>query len=180
MHHYTTAFEWCLCLREIIDTFPHLEKYVAFISDTAKARSFKLCMIIILLGVYIFIVGLMTLTLFQGHRCVRNINCKLCFVDSCVDSCRLYLNVVATCIKKIMHNMKCVTGVCVCSREILYMFLVSQVWVCQKLQYLDFLRHHKCDKCQTLHDGTTYRALPVHYTFSDLDISLSAVTNSLN
>ena len=32
---------------------------------------------------------------------------------------------VATYIKKMMHNMNCVTGVC--SREIIYMFLVSQV-----------------------------------------------------
>ena len=31
-----------------------------------------------LLGVDIVILGLMTLTLFQGHRCVRNITCKNC------------------------------------------------------------------------------------------------------
>ena len=42
-------------------------------------RSFKLCMIISLLWVYRFIPGLVTLTLFQGHKCVtvsivRNIN----------------------------------------------------------------------------------------------------------
>ena len=51
--------------------------------DTIEARSFKLCMIITLLGVYIVIVGLMTLTLFQGHLRIRNINCKFHVLDSC-------------------------------------------------------------------------------------------------
>ena len=55
----------------------------AFFSDTVKMRSSKLCMIITLLEVYIFIVDLMTLTLFQGHRSVVNIKSKLCFLDSC-------------------------------------------------------------------------------------------------
>ena len=49
---------------------------VGVYSDTIKARSFKLCVIITLLGVYIVIIGLMTLTWFQGHKCVRNIICK--------------------------------------------------------------------------------------------------------
>ena len=31
------------------------------------------------------------------------------------------------------------------------------------------LTPYKCDKCETLHNGTTHRALPVHTTFSDLD-----------
>ena len=35
--------------------------------QTVKARSFNFGMIITLFGVYIFIVGLMTLTLLQGH-----------------------------------------------------------------------------------------------------------------
>ena len=26
---------------------------------------------------------------FQGHRCFRNMNCKLCVLDSCLDSCLL-------------------------------------------------------------------------------------------
>ena len=55
-----------------------------FSPDTMKARAFKLGMIITLLGVYIVIVALMTLTLFQGHRCVGNINCKLHVLDSCL------------------------------------------------------------------------------------------------
>ena len=45
----------------------------------------------------------MTLTLFQGHRYVRIINCKL---YSVVEWC-----MVTTHIKKIMHRMLCVTGV---------------------------------------------------------------------
>ena len=32
-----------------------------------------------------------------------------------------------------------------------------------------FSRHLKCNKCQTLYDGTTCLVVPVHYTFSDLD-----------
>ena len=43
-------------------------------------------MIITLLGVYIVIVGLMTWTLFQDHRCVRNINFKVLF---CIIVCCL-------------------------------------------------------------------------------------------
>ena len=41
------------------------------------------------------------------------------------------------------------------------------VW--QELTCCDFVRHYKCDKCQTLHDGTAYWALAVHTIFSDLD-----------
>ena len=57
------------------------------------------------------IVGLMTLTLFQDHRCIRDINCKLCFVDPCP----LYFKccMVAQYIGKIMHNMNCATFVCI-------------------------------------------------------------------
>ena len=33
-----------------------------------------------LLGIYQFILGLMTLTLFQGYRCVRIINCKFFYI----------------------------------------------------------------------------------------------------
>ena len=41
--------------------------------------------------------------------------------------------------------------------------------IAQKFSTGSILRHYKCDSCQTLHDGTTNRALPVHTTFSDLD-----------
>ena len=53
------------------------KKNVYFFPDTITARFFKLRMIITLFGIYIVFLGLMTLTLFQGHRRVRNINCKL-------------------------------------------------------------------------------------------------------
>ena len=56
---------------------------LAFFSATIKARLLKHGMIMTLLMVYIVILGLMTWTLFQGHRCVRNINCKLHVLDSC-------------------------------------------------------------------------------------------------
>ena len=61
-------------------------KKVTCLSDTVKARFFKLIVITTMLGVYIFTVGLMTLTLFQGHRRVRNnANGTLCFLNSCYD-----------------------------------------------------------------------------------------------
>ena len=66
-----------------ISSFAKEKNYVGFFSDTINPRSFKLCLTITLLGLYIFNVSLMTLGLFQGHRCVGNINCKLCFLDSC-------------------------------------------------------------------------------------------------
>ena len=63
---------------------------VGFFSDAIETSSFKFCVIISLLGVYIVVIGLMTLTLFQGHRCVQNINCQLCgfwFLSSLCDCC---------------------------------------------------------------------------------------------
>ena len=81
-----TIFYFCTCSWEMMDMFPHLEKQLqknfAFFLDTVKARSSKLFVIMTLLGVYISIVDSMSMTLCQGHRCVRNINCKLSFLDS--------------------------------------------------------------------------------------------------
>ena len=53
----------------------------------------------------------------------------------------------------------------------LLVFCLSSVWAFQKLEHWDFLRHHKCNKCQTLHGGTSHWALPDHCTFCDLDIT---------
>ena len=70
--------------REITDVHPHLgKKNVGFFLDIIKARSSRLFMVMIMLGVYIVSLGLMTLTLFQSHKCVRNVNCKLHVLDSC-------------------------------------------------------------------------------------------------
>ena len=69
----------------------HKHINIGFFLDTNELRSFKLCMSITLLGVYQFIPHLMTLTLFQGHRCVRIIKCKLLFrFLSNVKSCMLW------------------------------------------------------------------------------------------
>ena len=78
-----------------------------------------------LLGVYMFIVDLMTSTLFQGHRCARNVNYKSCFLDSSLDSC-LSLNVVWL-LLTLDHARSELWESGVCSREIIYMFLVGQV-----------------------------------------------------
>ena len=72
--------------------FPCLKKNVTlllFFSHTGKTKFFKISMVITLLRVYIFIVDLMTLILFQSLGYVRNINCKLCFLESCLDYCLL-------------------------------------------------------------------------------------------
>ena len=137
----TTIFDFQVCSREIIDFF---------FLDSGTARSFKLCTIITLVRVYTFIVGLMTMTLFQGHGCVRNANYILCFLDSCLDSCLLQFKccMVASYIMRIMHNMNCVSW---CVQEIQFTcFGWSSVWACQKLHSHDFLRHNKF---QTLHDA---------------------------
>ena len=44
---------------------------------------------------------------------------------------------------------------------------LSVMW--QKLDRCDFLVHCKHAKCQTVHDGSIYWALPIHTTSSDLD-----------
>ena len=82
IYHY---FWLRTCWREIIDIISSFEKIinVSFFSDTIERRSFILCMIITFLGFYIVIQGLMTLTLFQGYRFVRNRNCKLLVLGCC-------------------------------------------------------------------------------------------------
>ena len=72
---------------------------------------------------YIFIVGFMTLTLFQGRMCVRNVYCTLRVLDSGL----MYFEccLVATYIKKIMHNTICV--IFVYSRETINMVFGGQV-----------------------------------------------------
>ena len=81
-------------------------------------RLLKLCIIITLLGVYHFILGLMTFTLFQGHMCVRTIICNsvhrylstiiIQFINTFPPS---FKHMVPTYIEKIRHSMFCVTGV---------------------------------------------------------------------
>ena len=51
------------------------------------------------------------------------------------------------------------------------MFLVNQVSGLVK-NFNIGIRHHKCNKCEILHDGTTHQALPVHDTVSDHNIIL--------
>ena len=73
--------------------------------------------------------------------------CQKCELQiACLDSCPLEhkCGMNATNSRKIMHSMICVTNVY--SRAMIN----ASVWACQKLYHLDLLRHHKCDKCQTL------------------------------
>ena len=67
----------------MVDRFPDLTKMLSFaffFRDTVQARFFKLCFIITLLWVCQFIPGFVTLTVFQGHRCVGIINCNFFFI----------------------------------------------------------------------------------------------------
>ena len=71
--------------------------------------------------------------------------------------------------KKMMHNLNCGTLLCVLGRYLQFWF--GQMSGLVKKKHGDFLRHHESIKCQTLHDGTSHWALPVHYTLCDLDIT---------
>ena len=68
-YHY---FDFCTYSREICDVFPDWTKnvIVSFLTDIVQSAFFffKLWIIITLFGVYQFILGLMTLILFQSHR----------------------------------------------------------------------------------------------------------------
>ena len=131
-------------------------------------RSFKLYMIITLLRAYIIVVGLMSLILFQGHKYVRNMNCKLCFLDSCLDPCVLQFKfcMIATYIKKIMHNINCATLV-LCSREIVYMFWVSQMsGLVRNFNIWIFSDTILCTECETLHDMVLHMELYLFITLS--------------
>ena len=54
-----------------------------------------------------------------------------------------------------------------CIREIIYMFLVGHV--SEFVEHCDFLRHHECNKCQTLYEGTKQWA----YLFITLSVTLT-------
>ena len=87
-------------------------------------------MIITLLGVYVVILDLITLTLFQGHRCLRNVNANCVFLILVI--CSLNKGcMVAKYFKKIMHNMMFVTGVYL--REIINLFLVEYLGLWKNL-----------------------------------------------
>ena len=75
--HMFKEYNWHISLFKKTTTFN-----VGFFLGTIKARSFKLCIITTLLGVYVVIAGVMSLTLFWGCRCFRNINCKFHVLDS--------------------------------------------------------------------------------------------------
>ena len=76
---------------------------------------------------------------------------------------------VATHVKKIMHNMICVTGMC--SVKMINLFFVSQMSLLvgnfNSGIYSDTIKNTH-DKCQTLHGCATHSALLFHTTFSDL------------
>ena len=75
--------------------------------DAVEARSFKLCRIITLFGVYQFIPGLMTLTLFSRSQVCQNHNLQIVFLKWCL-VCSL--NVLwLLYIKKIVHSVFCLT-----------------------------------------------------------------------
>ena len=115
-----------------------------------------------LFGVLRVQLDLMTLTLFQGHMNVGNMNCKFLFfffllllllLFSC--PARSKHCMVATYVENITNNMLCVI-LCILKGENVHFFGWLSVQVHQNLYHCGFLGHYKCDKCQTLYDGTTY------------------------
>ena len=67
-------FYFPTCSRKTVDiSFLEKNPLILPFSRSPKVRSIKLCSVKTFLRVYLFIEGLMTLTLFQGHRCVRSI-----------------------------------------------------------------------------------------------------------
>ena len=102
-----------------------------------------------LLGVYKIVPGLMIMTLFQGHRCVRNklLIVFLKFLFSVVKT----LCVVTIYSEKITHNMLCVTGgyfqcpwpyfkVTAMSNAFNWKFYVLiQLSLCRTVQYISWI-----------------------------------------
>ena len=82
----------------------------SFFSDTIKTRSFKMCMVITMLGIYIVTLGLMTVTLFKFTAVSEKIliaNCVFWILVLCsLNVARLLRTLM------IMKNMICVTLVC--------------------------------------------------------------------
>ena len=127
-----------------------------FFLDNVIARSLKLCKIIALLGVYIFVVCLMILTLFQGNRCVRNLNCELYVLDSilaCWSLDAVWL----------LHTLRKSCTVWIVWLASVQGRLFTCFWF---VKCLGLLETFICNKCKTLHDGTPHWALPVYYTLA--------------
>ena len=90
-------YDMCTHWREITDQFPLLKKTVkiGLFSDTIKTSSFKVCIIITLHWVYIVILSLMTLSLFQGHRCVeKKKHTQIVFFRFCLQIVFIFLSIV--------------------------------------------------------------------------------------
>ena len=105
---------------------------VGFFSDTIKARSSTFCTTVTLLWVYIFFQHLMTLTLFQGHRCVWNVNCKLCVCAFFLILDHCSLNVARLRSKKVC-TIWFVLSWCVFKGGSEHIFGRSSVWASEKL-----------------------------------------------
>ena len=77
-------FYFCTFSREIIDAFSDLRKKkkndVGFLADTVQGKSFKLCVIITLIGIQQFMSHLTTLTIFHVHAYVGIKICTLFFL----------------------------------------------------------------------------------------------------
>ena len=86
------------------------------------------------LGVYRFLQVFLTLTLFQGHRCVRIMNCNLDIYPLQFKCC-----MVATYTKKIMHQMFFCDW-CV-FKEIIYGFFFVFVLFCICLRVVQAFSH---------------------------------------
>jgi len=114
---YISGFNMHMHSRELIDVFWFNTKLTAIFRH--RARSFKLSMITNFLWVYQFIPYLMTLTVFQGHKCFFSL----------VYWCRL-MGSGAVYITNIMHSIFCIFFVrCVCKGNGTHFVLVLHLHV---------------------------------------------------
>ena len=115
-----------------MNTPPFCKNFIiGFFMDTVHEFFFQLCLIITLLRVYQFVPGLMTLTLFQGHMCVRIIRCNFKnFFKSLVHHGLKVVWFLHVYIKKTIHtSMLCRTGVYL--RDITNMFFLQFALECE-------------------------------------------------
>ena len=104
----------------------------------------KLCMMVLLTELYLCMQLSVTMTILQGQ-------------------CQTVSNVL------VQLSWNFVQLLVMSSRSWIYHYFDCCIYLLDIIKHCNFLGHYKCDKCQTLHDGTTHWAFPVHTIFIDLD-----------
>ena len=134
---------------EEMDMFCDLTMLAFFPLDTVRTRSFKLCMIIDLLGFHCFIPLPGLMTLFQGQRHVWKENFKLSFLKIVVQCSFKIVWWLHT--GKIMHSILCMTGLCLMEIK----FCVHGFFVCVLLFFCCFCFSSFLGLCYSLKGSCT-------------------------